>query len=158
MCGLLLIGLVAGINIGGARSEHRAVPEQPGPVSTMLAQAAPSSPGASVGRPAGVAGLDMNAIEKAIGQAAKVALDKAATEAVDRVQQAALPAELTTLRQRISELAKMRDEIRAQISDVRARAVQYAIWGAVAFFGVMVLASVLGGAIVAALFRPRHRA
>ncbi|MBL6615543.1 MAG: hypothetical protein ISP45_16145 [Reyranella sp.] len=155
-CGLLLIGFVAGITVGGARSEHRPGSEQPGSDSTMLAQAAPSSPGALPERRGAVPGLDMNAVEKAIGQAAKVALDKAAAEAVDRIQKAALPAELTTLQQRIGELGRMRDEIRTQISDVRAKALQYALWGAVALFGVMVLASVLGGAIVAVLFRPRH--
>jgi len=145
-CGLLTIGFVVGINVDVARSDQ------------LLAQAAPSSPSASPDKPAGVTGLDMKAIEKAVGQAAKAAIDKAAAETLERIQKAALPPELTTLRQRIGELDTLRNEITTEISEVRAKALQYALWGAAAFFGMMVLASALGGAIVAALFRTRPRA
>ena len=60
--------------------------------------------------------------------------------------------------QRIGEFDKLRNEIKTEISEVRAQMLTYAIWGGVAFFGLMVLASVLGGAIVAALFRKRRHA
>jgi hypothetical protein len=66
------------------------------------------------------------------------------------------------------ELKALRDEMKAQVGEMRAlvdkkideaghRAMSYAIWGAVGFFALMVLASVLGGVIVAMLFR-RNRA
>lgn len=66
------------------------------------------------------------------------------------------------------ELKALRDEMKAQVGEMRAlvdkkmdeaghKAKTYAIWGAVGFFALMVLASVLGGVIVALLFR-RNRA
>ena len=66
------------------------------------------------------------------------------------------------------ELKALRDEMKAQVGEVRAlidkkvdeaghKAKTYAIWVAVGFFALMVLASVLGGMIVALLFR-RNRA
>jgi len=66
------------------------------------------------------------------------------------------------------ELKALRDEMKAQVSEVRtlidkrvdeagAKARTYMIWAAVGFFALMVLASVLGGVIVALLFR-RNRA
>jgi hypothetical protein len=144
-CGLLTIGFVVGISVGAARSDHRppdqAIPEQ-------LAQAAPSS------RITG--GLDMDAVEKAMDRAAKAAFDKAAAEAVDRIQKAAVPPEVATLRQRVADLDRLRTELAAQVSTARATVLRYALWGLAAFFGVMVLASVVGGSIVAVLFRPRR--
>ncbi len=44
-----------------------------------------------------------------------------------------------------------------KIDEAGHKAMTYAIWGAVGFFALMVLASVLGGVIVALLFR-RNRA
>jgi hypothetical protein len=142
-CGLLAIGFVVGISVGAARSDHR-------PGAEQLAQAA-STPGST-------AGLDTDAVEKAMNRAAKAAFDKAAQEAVDRIQTTALPPELATLRQRVAELDRLRSEIASQVSAARATALQYALWGLAALFGVMVLASVVGGTIVAALFRSRRRA
>jgi hypothetical protein len=139
-CGLLAIGFVVGISIGDARSDHRPLPEQ-------LAQAAPSL--------RGTPGLDMDAVEKAMDRAAKAAFDKAAAEAVERIQKAAVPPELATLRQRVADLDRLRTELAAQVSAARATALRYAIWGLAALFGVMVLASVVGGSIVAMLFRRR---
>ncbi len=66
------------------------------------------------------------------------------------------------------ELKALRDEMKAQVSEVRtlidkrvdeagAKAHTYMIWAAVGVFALMVLASVLGGVIVALLFR-RNRA
>lgn len=66
------------------------------------------------------------------------------------------------------ELKALQDEMKAQVSEVRAlidkkvdeagrKAMTYVIWAAVGFFALMVLASVLGGVIVALLFR-RNRA
>jgi hypothetical protein len=62
------------------------------------------------------------------------------------------------------ELKALRDEMASQVGEVRklidrkvdeagAKARTYAIWAAVGFFALMVLASVLGGVIVALLFR-----
>lgn len=62
------------------------------------------------------------------------------------------------------ELKAVRDEMAAQVGELRAlvekkyeeagaKAVTYAIWAAVGLFALMVLASVLGGMIVALLFR-----
>jgi hypothetical protein len=139
-CGLLAIGFVVGLSIGDARSDHRPVPDQ-------LAQATPS--------PGSTGGLDMAAVEKAMDRAAKAAFDKAAAEAVDRIQKAAVPPELATLRQRVADLDRLRTEFAAQMSAARATALRYALWGLAAFFGVMVLASVVGGSIVAVLIRRR---
>ena len=66
------------------------------------------------------------------------------------------------------ELKALRDEMTAQVGEVRAlidkkvdeaghKAKTYAIWAAVGFFALMVLASIFGGVIVALLFR-RNRA
>ena len=66
------------------------------------------------------------------------------------------------------ELKALRDEMAAQVGELRtfvdrkveeagSRAMTYAIWIAVGFFALMVLASVLGGVIVALMFR-RNRA
>jgi hypothetical protein len=66
------------------------------------------------------------------------------------------------------ELKALRDEMALQVGEVRAlidkkvdeagaKARTYAIWAAVGLFALMVLASVLGGVIVALLFR-RNRA
>lgn len=66
------------------------------------------------------------------------------------------------------ELKALRDEMKTQVGEMRAlidkkideaghKAMTYAIWAAVGFFALMVLASVLGGVIVALLFR-RNRA
>lgn len=66
------------------------------------------------------------------------------------------------------ELKALRDEMTAQVGELRAlvdkkvdeaghKAMTFAIWAAVGFFALMVLASVLGGVIVALLFR-RNRA
>ncbi len=66
------------------------------------------------------------------------------------------------------ELKALRDEMTAQVGELRTlvdrkvdeaghKAMTYAIWAAAGFFALMVLASVLGGVIVALLFR-RNRA
>jgi hypothetical protein len=66
------------------------------------------------------------------------------------------------------ELKALRDEMTAQAGELRTwvdrkvdeagrKAMGYAIWVAAGFFALMVLASVLGGVIVALLFR-RNRA
>lgn len=66
------------------------------------------------------------------------------------------------------ELKALQDEMKAQVGEVRTlvdrkvdeagrKAMTYAMWAAVGFFVLMVLASVLGGVIVALLFR-RNRA
>lgn len=157
-CGLLAVGFVAGTSVGTARSEHRPILEQPGASPTLLAQASPSSPAAPLDKRATAGGVDMNALEKAMERAAKAALDKAAAEAVERIQKAIVPPELATLRQRIGELDRLRGEIGTEIAGVRATALRYAMWAGAGFFAVMVLASVVGGAIVAALFRPSRRA
>ena len=143
-CCFLITGFVVGISVGVARSDS-------GHDSTMLAQARPTTQGTA-------AGLDMAAVEKAVSQAARAAFDKAAADALERLQKAALPPELATLRQRIGELDTLRNEVRIEIANVRSKMLHYALWGGVAFFGLMVLASVLGGAIVAALFRRRRYA
>lgn len=65
------------------------------------------------------------------------------------------------------ELKALRDEMAAQVGELRAfvdrkyeeagaKAMTYVIWAAVGFFALMVLASVLGGVIVALLFRRNH--
>ena len=69
-------------------------------------------------------------------------------------------------REMASELKAVRGEIAAQVGELRGlvekkyeeagtRAETYAIWAAVGLFALMVLASVLGGVIVALLFRRR---
>jgi hypothetical protein len=64
------------------------------------------------------------------------------------------------------ELEALRDELAGQVEELRtivhktyeeagAKAVAYALWGAAGLFAIMVLSSVLGGVIVALIFRRR---
>lgn len=65
-----------------------------------------------------------------------------------------------------ADLKAVRDELAGRVDKLQAamtrkfeeagdKAMSYAIWGGVALFGIMVLASVVGGAIVALIFRRR---
>ncbi len=87
-----------------------------------------------------------------------------AREAIDKTRESAAE----RARAMGPELKALQDEMKAQVGEMRAlidkkvdeaghRAMTYAIWAAVGFFALMVLASVLGGVIVALLFR-RNRA
>lgn len=112
----------------------------------------PSSPGSKPGA------LDVAAVEQAVNRAVKAAVDQAMVQATERLQKAPALADAAALRQRLADLDKLRDDIRTEISRARATMLQYALLGAAGIFAVMVLASVLGGAIVAALFASRRRA
>lgn len=56
-----------------------------------------------------------------------------------------------------AQVGEMRALVDKKMDEAGHKAKTYAIWGAVGFFALMVLASVLGGVIVALLFR-RNRA
>lgn len=108
-------------------------------------------------------GLTMAGSASAVAQA-PAQTPPSAREAIDKTRESAAE----RARAMGPELKALRDEMKAQVGEVRAlidkkvdeaghKAMSYAIWGAVGFFALMVLASVLGGVIVALLFR-RNRA
>jgi len=110
-----------------------------------------------------VLGLALASAASAVAQApaqpppsARETIDKTRESATDRARAMG------------PELKALRDEMKAQVGEVRTlidkkvdeaghKAKTYAIWAAVGFFALMVVASVLGGVIVALLFR-RNRA
>lgn len=111
-----------------------------------------------------VLGLMAAGAATAVAQPAPVQTPPAPKEAIEKGREAAAE----RARALGPELKALRDEMKAQVSDVRtlidkkvdeagAKARTYAIWAAVGIFALMVLASVLGGVIVALLFR-RNRA
>ena len=66
----------------------------------------------------------------------------------------ALPPELKALRDEIAEqVGDLRATVNKKYEEAGAKAATYALWAAVGLFAIMVLASVLGGVIVALIFR-----
>jgi hypothetical protein len=99
-----------------------------------------------------------------VAQQAQVQTPPSARETIEKSKESAAE----RARAMGPELKALRDDMAAQVGELRAlvdrrvdeaghKAMTYAIWGAVGFFALMVLASVLGGVIVALLFR-RNRA
>jgi len=110
-----------------------------------------------------VLGLSIASAASAFAQQAQVP-PPSPREAIERSKESAAERARTMG----PELKALRDEMTAQVGELRAlvdkkvdeaghKAMTYAIWAAVGFFALMVLASVLGGVIVALLFR-RNRA
>ena len=110
-----------------------------------------------------VLGLSIASAASALAQQAQVP-PPSPREAIERSKESAAE----RARAMGPELKALRDEMTAQVGELRAlvdrkvdeaghKAMTYAIWAAVGFFALMVLASVLGGVIVALLFR-RNRA
>jgi hypothetical protein len=108
-------------------------------------------------------GLTVAGAASAVAQA-PAQTSPSAREAIDKTRESAAE----RARALGPELKALRDEMTAQVGEVRAhidkkvdeagrKAMTYAIWAAVGLFALMVLASVLGGVIVALLFR-RNRA
>lgn len=104
-------------------------------------------------------GLTLAGIVPAIAQA-PAQPSPSAREAIERGRESAAE----RARAIGPELKALQDEMKTQAGELRAlvdkkvdeagrKAMTYAIWGAVGFFALMVLASVLGGVIVALLFR-----
>ena len=68
------------------------------------------------------------------------------------MQRAIVPPEIATLRQQLGTVGRIGDEI----ASIRRTLVGYAAWAAAGLFVLLVLASVVGGSIVALLFRSRR--
>ena len=136
---LLSAGFAGGLSVGAARGDE------------LLAQAPPPAP-AQGSRPTGTIGLDTATLERVVTAAVTAAVERATATAVERLQRAAVPPELATLRQRLGDL----DRLSAGVASIRRSAVSYLVWGAVGLFVLLVLASVVGGSIVALLFRSRR--
>lgn len=116
------------------------------------------APGARPAAPVDRGGLDRAALEAAIQRAVQNAVDRASAEALDRLQRSPLAAEAAALRQKVEDIDRLREEMRREIAQARSAVIGALIWGAVGLFLLMVVASVLGGAIVAMVFggrRPR---
>jgi hypothetical protein len=103
----------------------------PGPATSQQAQAQPQpSPGRDV-------------------------LDKAKDSVVERARaKVPLPPELKALRDEIAEqVSDLRATVNKKYEEAGAKAATYALWAAAGLFAIMVLASVLGGVVVALIFR-----
>lgn len=111
-----------------------------------------------------VLGLSIAGAAPVLAQQAQVPPQLSPREAIERGKESAAE----RARALGPELKALRDEMTAQVGELRTlvdrkvdeagrKAMTYAIWAAVGLFALMVLASVLGGAIVALLFR-RNRA
>ena len=137
---LLSAGFAGGLSVGAAYGEV------PTAGSVVLAQATPPA-----GRPPALPTLDTATLERVVTTAVTAAIEKATAVAVERLQRAAVPPELATLRQRLGDL----DRLNSEIASIRRSLVGYAIWAAVGLFLLMVLASVAGGTLVALMFRSR---
>ncbi len=111
-----------------------------------------------------VLGLTVASVSSVVAQQAQVQTPPSPREAIEKSKESAAE----RARAMGPELKALRDEMTAQVGELRAmvdrkvdeagrKAMTVAIWGAVGFFALMVLASVLGGVIVALLLR-RNRA
>ena len=137
---LLSAGFAGGLSVGAAYGDVPAADPM------VLAQATPPA-----GRTPAMPALDVATLERVITAAVTAAVEKATATAVERLQRAAVPPELATLRQRLGDL----DRLNSEIASIRRSLVGYAIWAAVGLFLLMVLASVAGGTLVALVFRSR---
>ena len=113
--------------------------------------------GAASARPAGQEGVDAGVV---VAQQAQVQTPPSARDAIEKGKESAAE----RARAMGPELKALRDEMTAQVGEVRklidkrvdeaeAKARSYALLAAGGLFVIMVLASVLGGVIVALLFR-----
>jgi hypothetical protein len=82
-------------------------------------------------------------------------LEKGKDAVVDRARaKVSLPPELKALRDEVTEqVGELRAFVDKKYQDAGNKAVTYALWAAAGLFVIMVLASVLGGVVVALLFR-----
>ena len=83
------------------------------------------------------------------------ALEKGRESSLDRARaKVPLPPELKALRDEVTEqVGELRAFVDKKIQEAGAKAVTYALWAAAGLFALMILASVLGGVVVALLFR-----
>jgi hypothetical protein len=83
------------------------------------------------------------------------ALEKGKEAGVERARaKMPLPPELKALRDEFAEqVGELRALVDKKYEEAGAKAVTYALWAAAGLFAIMVLASVVGGAIVTLLFR-----
>ncbi len=86
---------------------------------------------------------------------ARDVLDKAKDSAIERARaKVPFPAELKALRDEIAEqVGDLRATVNKKYEEAGAKVAAYALWAAAGLFAIMVLASVLGGVVVALIFR-----
>ena len=139
-CALLSAGYAGGLSVAAARGDE------------LVAQATPPAAPAQPARTSVIPGVDNAALERLITVAVTTAVERATNTAIDRLQRTVVPPEITGLRQQLGTVGRIGDEI----ASIRRSLVGYAVWGAVGLFVLLVLASVVGGTIVALLFRSRR--
>ncbi len=137
---LLAAGFAGGLSVGAARGDER--------VAQVIAPATPPPQA----RPSGIPGIDAATVERIVSAAVAVAVERATNAAIDRVQRAVVPPELSSLRQQLGTV----ERITAEVAAVRRSLATWLLWTAAGLFGLLVLASVVGGSIVALLFRSRR--
>ena len=137
---LLAAGFAGGLSVDAARGDE------------LVAQViAPATPPPQT-RPSGIPGIDAATVERVVSAAVAVAVERATNTAIDRVQRAVVPPELANLRQQLGAVERITTEVAA----IRRSIAQWLMWGAAGLFALLVLASVVGGTIVALLFRNRR--
>ena len=145
---LLSAGFAGGLSVGSARGD--ALLAQATPPATPQATPAPTTPPAA-GRGSSLA-LDAATLERVVSVAVTAAVEKATANAMERLQRAAVPPELASLRQQIGNL----DRLNAEVASFRRSLGRTLAWAAVGLFVLLVAASVVGGIIVTLLFRSRR--
>jgi hypothetical protein len=117
--------------------------------------------GAASARPVDREAFDAGVV---VAQQAQVQTPPAAREAIEKSKESAaeraraMGPELKALRdEMVTQVGEVRTLIDKRVDEAEAKARNYALLAAVGFFALMVLASVVGGVIVALLFR-RNRA
>jgi hypothetical protein len=137
---LLSAGFIGGLSVANARGDE------------LMAQATPPAATPPAGRVTGAVGIDAATLERVVNVAVAAAVERATNVALDRLQRALVPPELASLRQQLGTVERLSGEV----ASIRQALVSWLLWGAAALFGLLVLASVVGGTIVALLFRPRR--
>ncbi|MCA0304307.1 MAG: hypothetical protein LCH95_18015 [Proteobacteria bacterium] len=135
---LLSAGFAGGLSVGPARGD------------AQLAQATP--PAAAPPSANRVPGIDAATLERVVTIAVNAAVERATNTAIDRLQRAVVPPELSNLRQQLGTVERLSNEV----ASIRRSVISYLAWSAAGLFALLVLASVVGGSIVALLFRSRR--
>jgi hypothetical protein len=117
--------------------------------------------GAASARPSGQEGVDAGVV---VSQQAQVQTPPSARDSIEKGKESAaeraraMGPELKALRdEMVSQVGEVRKLIDKRVDEAEAKARSYALLAAGGLFVIMVLASVLGGVLVALLFR-RNRA
>lgn len=95
------------------------------------------------------------AVREAVEKAARDVIDKAMKEATSQLPRLLVPPEIRFVADKFKSVTNFWNDLRKSVERGLSDAQTYAMWAAAAFFGVLVLASILGGTVVALIFRRR---